>query len=150
MTALVVSAQVSHNGLEGPGHGPGHKGALPTSRRNSSLEINDGDQRYVVSYTLKASASGTPGGDRSKQHLRPDILNTPRGEARAVRRALSAASKRKTWSGYGTGQGPAGPCVPPWGRTCPGSSVMWYAGCLACSLWKRLRSRGGWNLAMLN
>lgn len=77
--------KVSHNGVEGPGHGPGHKGGLPSSRRNSSLEINDGDQRYVVSYTLKATASATPGGapgaDRSKQHLRPDILNTPRALA---------------------------------------------------------------------
>ncbi|XP_034239028.1 hemicentin-2-like [Thrips palmi] len=74
--AAGLDNKVSHNGLQGPGQGHGHKGGLPSSRRNSSLEINDGDQRYVVSYTLKASASGTP--ERGKQHLRPDILNTPR------------------------------------------------------------------------
>lgn len=38
------------------------------------LEINTGEHRYVVAYTLK-SASECAEGDRQ-----PDILNTPRGE----------------------------------------------------------------------
>nr|XP_022903608.1 nephrin [Onthophagus taurus] len=48
------------------------------SRPSSMLEINTGDHRYVVAYTLKpVSDCSTPvntGGDRQ-----PDILNTPRG-----------------------------------------------------------------------
>lgn len=67
--------QCHHNGVGGLNKGPAAGGlglaANPPPRRNSSLEINDGDQRYVVSYTLKAvAAAGRPD--------RPDILDTPR------------------------------------------------------------------------
>ncbi|KAK6621428.1 hypothetical protein RUM44_001235 [Polyplax serrata] len=52
--------------------------ALDVSKqKNSLLEINDSDRRYVVSYTLK-----TPGDCRKDHHERqPDILNAPRGTA---------------------------------------------------------------------
>ncbi|KAK3925699.1 Neural cell adhesion molecule 1 [Frankliniella fusca] len=86
--------KVGHPGHNGAGHLgglaglaglPGHKGgaagcgggAAGPGRRNSSLEINDGDQRYVVSYTLKA-AQGQPDSKAPRAQLRPDILNTPR------------------------------------------------------------------------
>lgn len=49
------------------------------SRPNSMLEINTGEHRYVVAYTLKpvseCGVSGTPPTDHQ-----PDILNTPRGK----------------------------------------------------------------------
>lgn len=58
----------------------------PKSRQGSMLEINTGDNRYVVAYTLKPAADCAPTlpppptltpPDHRRQ---PDILNTPRGE----------------------------------------------------------------------
>lgn len=47
-----------------------------SKQKNSLLEINDSDRRYVVSYTLK-----TPADCRADHHERqPDILNAPRGK----------------------------------------------------------------------
>lgn len=45
------------------------------SRPNSMLEINTGEHRYVVAYTLKSASECGPEGERQ-----PDILNTPRGK----------------------------------------------------------------------
>lgn len=53
------------------------------SRPNSMLEINTGDHRYVVAYTLKpvseCGVSGQTPVSAPGDH-QPDILNTPRGE----------------------------------------------------------------------
>ncbi|XP_066996911.2 uncharacterized protein [Anabrus simplex] len=47
------------------------------SRHNSMLEINHGEHRYVVSYTLKSAAEcGGVGGQAGERQ--PDILNPPR------------------------------------------------------------------------
>ncbi|XP_057664801.1 hemicentin-1-like isoform X2 [Diorhabda carinulata] len=46
------------------------------SRRGSMLEINTGDNRYVVAYTLKPVSDCGASPDAVRQ---PDILNTPRG-----------------------------------------------------------------------
>jgi hypothetical protein len=59
-------------------------GLQPASRHNSLLEINHGEHRYVVSYTLK-SAADCGQQQQQPQHQQttekqPDILNTPRGE----------------------------------------------------------------------
>lgn len=52
-------------------------GLQPASRHNSLLEINHGEHRYVVSYTLKSAADC---GQQQQQpsERQPDILNTPR------------------------------------------------------------------------
>lgn len=55
------------------------------SRQGSMLEINTGDNRYVVAYTLKPAIDCTAeGGSPITVNLtldkQPDILNTPRGE----------------------------------------------------------------------
>ncbi|KAE8750792.1 hypothetical protein FOCC_FOCC002502 [Frankliniella occidentalis] len=85
-----------------PGHpGVKHKGGPPPGRRNSSLEINDGDQRYVVSYTLKSQSDG-------KQQLRPDILNTPRG-----------TYPRGCGPGRGLAPGARAPSTQPLSAPCP-------------------------------
>jgi len=47
----------------------------PTKQKNSLLEINDGDRRYVVSYTLKS-----PDDCRPNHEKQPDILTAPRGQ----------------------------------------------------------------------
>lgn len=53
------------------------------SRPGSMLEINTGDNRYVVAYTLKPAADcATPIAANSAVDRQPDILNTPRGEYR--------------------------------------------------------------------
>lgn len=55
----------------------------PPSRQGSMLEINTGDNRYVVAYTLKPAADcGTTQSTvtNSSVDRQPDILNTPRGE----------------------------------------------------------------------
>ncbi|RZC33436.1 hemicentin-2 [Asbolus verrucosus] len=56
------------------------------SRPGSMLEINTGDNRYVVAYTLKPAADcGTQPSltaANSSVDRQPDILNTPRGECR--------------------------------------------------------------------
>ncbi|KAF2902385.1 hypothetical protein ILUMI_03801 [Ignelater luminosus] len=50
------------------------------SRPNSMLEINTGDQRYVVAYTLKPAADCVNQSPVSAPiDHQPDILNTPRG-----------------------------------------------------------------------
>lgn len=56
-------------------------GLQPASRQNSLLEINHGEHRYVVSYTLKSAADC---GQEQQQpsERQPDILNTPRGKWR--------------------------------------------------------------------
>lgn len=50
------------------------------SRPNSMLEINTGDHRYVVAYTLKpvGDCVGQQPVNSTVEH-QPDILNTPRG-----------------------------------------------------------------------
>lgn len=48
----------------------------PAKQKNSLLEINDGDRRYVVSYTLKSPADCRP----EHHEKQPDILNAPRGK----------------------------------------------------------------------
>lgn len=50
------------------------------SRPGSMLEINTGDHRYVVAYTLKPATDCTnqPLVTTGGEH-QPDILNTPRG-----------------------------------------------------------------------
>ncbi|XP_008195943.1 hemicentin-2 isoform X1 [Tribolium castaneum] len=51
-----------------------------SSRPGSMLEINTGDNRYVVAYTLKPAADcGTQPSANSSVDRQPDILNTPRG-----------------------------------------------------------------------
>ena len=63
-------------------------GLQSASRQNSLLEINHGEHRYVVSYTLKSAAdcSQQQQQQQSQQHQQqpserqPDILNTPRGK----------------------------------------------------------------------
>lgn len=51
------------------------------SQPGSMLEINTGDHRYVVAYTLKPASDCTsqPPVPTSGEH-QPDILNTPRGK----------------------------------------------------------------------
>jgi hypothetical protein len=56
-------------------------GLQPTSRQNSLLEINHGEHRYVVSYTLKSAADC--GQQQQPSERQPDILDTPRGKWRA-------------------------------------------------------------------
>ena len=66
-------------------------GMESASRHNSLLEINHGEHRYVVSYTLKSAADcGQQQQQQSQQQQQPqppqpserqpDILNTPRGK----------------------------------------------------------------------
>lgn len=61
-------------------------GLQPASRQNSLLEINHGEHRYVVSYTLKSAADCGQQQQESQQQQpserQPDILNTPRGKWR--------------------------------------------------------------------
>lgn len=45
-------------------------------QKSSLLEINDGDRRYVVSYTLKSPADCRP----EHHEKQPDILSAPRGK----------------------------------------------------------------------
>jgi hypothetical protein len=56
----------------------------PSSRHNSLLEINHGEHRYVVSYTLKSAADCGQQQQQPQQQQpserQPDILNTPRGK----------------------------------------------------------------------
>ncbi|EEB09919.1 sidestep protein, putative [Pediculus humanus corporis] len=47
-----------------------------SKQKNSLLEINDSDRRYVVSYMLKTPADCKP----DHQERQPDILNAPRGK----------------------------------------------------------------------
>ncbi|XP_074036951.1 protein turtle homolog A isoform X2 [Leptinotarsa decemlineata] len=60
------------------------------SRQGSMLEINTGDNRYVVAYTLKPASDcaplPSPQATMSPPDPRrqPDILNTPRGECRCL------------------------------------------------------------------
>lgn len=57
-----------------------------TSRQNSMLEINTGDQRYVVAYTLKPATDCVNQSPISAPiDHQPDILNTPRGKEIALR-----------------------------------------------------------------
>ncbi|XP_072379840.1 protein turtle homolog A-like [Diabrotica undecimpunctata] len=55
------------------------------SRQSSMLEINTGDNRYVVAYTLKPASDCAPSPIQqttmspSDPYRQPDILNTPRG-----------------------------------------------------------------------
>jgi hypothetical protein len=64
---------------------PSKQAKMPgqSSRPGSMLEINTGDNRYVVAYTLKPAADCTtqPTANSSVDR-QPDILNTPRGECR--------------------------------------------------------------------
>jgi hypothetical protein len=60
-------------------------GLQSASRHNSLLEINHGEHRYVVSYTLKSAADCGEQQQQSQQQQQPsdrqpDILNTPRGK----------------------------------------------------------------------
>jgi hypothetical protein len=62
-------------------------GLQSVSRQNSLLEINHGEHRYVVSYTLKSAADCGQQQQQSQQQpqqqaseRQPDILNTPRGK----------------------------------------------------------------------
>lgn len=51
------------------------------SRPNSMLEINTGDNRYVVAYTLKPVADCVGQAPlNTSADRQPDILNTPRGK----------------------------------------------------------------------
>lgn len=50
------------------------------SRQSSLLEINTGDSRYVLAYTLKPASDCTPATQFTTMSSSPDILNTPRGE----------------------------------------------------------------------
>ncbi|KDR21494.1 hypothetical protein L798_04054 [Zootermopsis nevadensis] len=54
---------------------PPSGGLQSASRHNSLLEINHGEHRYVVSYTLKSAAEC---GQQQTSERQPDILNTPR------------------------------------------------------------------------
>ena len=55
-------------------------GLQATSRQNSLLEINTGEHRYVVSFTLKSAADcGQQPQQLPPSERQPDILNTPRG-----------------------------------------------------------------------
>ncbi|PSN34300.1 hypothetical protein C0J52_25670 [Blattella germanica] len=59
---------------------PPSGGLQPASRHNSLLEINTGEHRYVVSFTLKsASDCGQQQQQPPPPERQPDILNTPRG-----------------------------------------------------------------------
>lgn len=56
-------------------------GPQSASRHNSLLEINHGEHRYVVSYTLKSAAEcGQQLQQQQPSERQPDILNTPRGK----------------------------------------------------------------------
>jgi len=60
-------------------------GLQSASRQNSLLEINHGEHRYVVSYTLKSAADCSQQQQQQSQQQQPterqpDILNTPRGK----------------------------------------------------------------------
>ncbi|CAH1161326.1 unnamed protein product [Phyllotreta striolata] len=48
------------------------------SRQGSLLEINTGDSRYVLAYTLKPASDCTPATQFTTMSSSPDILNTPR------------------------------------------------------------------------
>jgi hypothetical protein len=70
---------------------PPSGGLQSASRHNSLLEINHGEHRYVVSYTLKSAADcgqqqqqSQPQQQQQQQpsERQPDILNTPRGKCK--------------------------------------------------------------------
>lgn len=83
---IVVIAVRRKRHCDGANHCPHHialDASKPASksRQGSMLEINTGDNRYVVAYTLKPAADCSPqfeAGDNSRRQ--PDILNAPRGE----------------------------------------------------------------------
>ncbi|XP_076268336.1 protein turtle homolog A-like isoform X1 [Rhynchophorus ferrugineus] len=89
---IVVIAVRRKRHCDGANHCPHHitldvSKTNSKSRQGSMLEINTGDNRYVVAYTLKPAADCSPsyqsqdnltGASDSKRQ--PDILNTPRGE----------------------------------------------------------------------
>ncbi|XP_066149395.1 protein turtle homolog A-like [Euwallacea fornicatus] len=86
---IVVIAVRRKRHCNGANHCPHHialDASKPASksRQGSMLEINTGDNRYVVAYTLKPAADCSPSyvdnaHDVNSLRRQPDILNTPRG-----------------------------------------------------------------------
>ncbi|KAJ8969834.1 hypothetical protein NQ317_001006 [Molorchus minor] len=106
---IVVVAVRRKRECDGRMHCPHHLDIDATkqnskSRQGSMLEINTGDNRYVVAYTLKPAADcaltlpPTPSliSSDADPRRQPDILNTPRGECRC----LCRCHHKKTFSTF--------------------------------------------------
>jgi hypothetical protein len=79
-------------------------GPLSASRHSSLLEINHGEHRYVVSYTLKSAAEcGQQLQQQQTSERQPDILNTPRGKWRSEENRPGERSKRDNYLALGNG-----------------------------------------------